>query len=231
MREKYLKGVMSFNPKMKGVEQSTIKDDVVKYDGYISKYADYANNHLEGLVAKKGEFPIKKTDNSVEALDCVSIDALFGLPGEFHVDLVPRTANGNYYLDFVLYTNKIEKSKFDSIVGGNGLAKVDFGNDVATAIYDIFVKKLKIKDLTLMPIMEGDKDHIVSEKYGKILHRLLKYKHRLHLYSTSNISNNNSNGMSALIVHIPQDPYQAIPLIDKWFKEIKQLSNKQIQNS
>lgn len=188
------------------------------YDEKIGNYANFVNDYLDGVIAHQGKFSIPKI-NDEKKLDCVSIDSIPGLTDGFCADLLPRPANGGYYLDLFIYTGETGKDKFVSTMDGTGQARVEFDSNTKTAIYELLMKKPTMKDLTLMPI-EMDDPTAFSEHIDRVHKRLVENRNNLYLYYISKI-----NGKSAFSVHIPKDPYRATSLVKKWFKAMKQLKD------
>lgn len=193
----------------------------LRYDGKIGNYTNFVNHYLDGVIARQGEFSIPKV-NSEEKLDCVSIDSIPELTDEFCADLIPRPANGGYYLDLIVYTGGTGRDKFVSTMDGTGQARVRFDSNIKTAIRELLIEESGMQDLTLMPITPKDGTDAFLEHLSRVHKRLVENRNNLYLYYTSNI-----DGKSAFVVYIPQDPYQAASLVKKWFAAMKQLRNKQ----
>lgn len=196
---------------------------------YTVKYASYLNERIRGISAKDGKLVIPRSDE-LEEIPCVSIDNIVGLPEDYSARIVPKKPNGGYTLDFIIYTPGKEKDIFTEIIGqGAKRAKVEFGNKIRLAIYNILMGEEGMGDLTIMPWSlkldrwgNLDKESLKSKEI--VESRYLDNRNKLWLYYTSHFDGKNVS--PAFVVHIPQNPYQAVPLIKRWFEEMQKLGSR-----
>lgn len=200
---------------------------------YIAKYVSYLNESIQGISAKGGKLVIPRNDE-MEEIPCVSIDSVVGLPEDYSAKIVPKKPNGGYTLDLIMYTPGKGEDIFTEIFGqGAKRAKVEFGNRIRLAIYDILMGEGGIEDLTIMPWSLkldrwGHLDKESLENKEIVENRYLNNRNRLWLYYTSHFDG--KNGSPAFVVHTPLGPYQAVPLIKKWFEEMQRLGRGYFNN-
>jgi hypothetical protein len=219
--ESYLKGVMGLLS-MDATDTAKTRTRR-KYDLNIADYVSHLNQWIEGISAVWGHIIVS---SSGEKMDCVSIDSIASLPEDYHVDIVPKQSNKGYYLDFILYIPGKGEDKFKFNGKGPGRANVEFGNNTRKSIYDILMDEKGMEDLTFKPLQFETKRWLdidsmaddLATRDEKLKNRYKENEDKLWLYYISNLG-----GEPAFIVHVPMDPYQAIPLINKWFASMKQL--------
>ncbi len=198
------------------------------YDTDISRYASYLDQMIEGVSATQGRLTIPVNGGTKE-IDCVSIDTIAGFPGGYAIDIVPKKPSGRYYLDFIVYVPGKEKDEFEPNGKGPERVKVKFGNDIKKAIYKIFERQKGIENLTLRPLHFKKKRwpniearaEALEERRKKLKKRYEENENRLWFYYTTNL-----NEKPAFVVHIPQDPYYAVPLLKRLIGDIQYLGSR-----
>ncbi len=196
----------------------------VTYDGNTGFYASYLRKGIGGISCNEGTLGIS---GNGEKLPCVSIDNIAGLPASYGASIIPRKFNGSYCIDFVLYTPGEEKDRFTPNGEGPKRADVKFGNDTRVSIYDILRKEEVMQNLTLMslPIKKGRwaivNEEEVTERREMVRDRYLNNLHNLWMYYTSSFGGKKNN--PSFVVHVPQDPYEAVTRIKGWLGDFKRL--------
>jgi len=186
------------------------------YDGNIAAYVSHVNHQIKEISALVGEIILSAKGGREE---CLSIDKLAGLPEGYHMDIVPKRPNGNYFTSLVIYVPGQEVDTFVSNGEGVGRKKVEFGNLTRKAIYDILMREDGMKDLTLAPVLikRGrygiQNEAEVQEMRVRVIERYQQNQTMLWLYYTTHFDG--QNGSPAFVVHIPKDPYNVVHIIKR----------------
>ncbi|HZX45118.1 MAG TPA: hypothetical protein VFF28_05545 [Candidatus Nanoarchaeia archaeon] len=171
----------------------------------FQKYLSGSGLNLKMDVLKDGPGTI--------GISCLTLEQRAGDP---ILSLEPRQNHKGYQLEVIIYTDG-SGNNFLPIAGGEGRAKMEYGNDHSRSVHALLERE-EIPDLTLTPLGSGASAGRREEQRDRVHKRIQENGYRLYSFYTTKL-----NGRAAFVVHMPLDPYDAVKKVAGWTRELASL--------